>query len=439
MNKQLLFWLIIFLLSSVYPDGMFAQSDSDKEPQTSAFNPNLKFPTLQAYEAELKESGVMFDDARLCLFAPKRKSEEAKIIFEYLLKAYDELYNIVGMHTKYKMVVYHFPENSEYCRGGTSECTIWYDCKNLDLDQQEEWIKYKTPHLSGYIEEMAHNFVDASGAHFGWEMIGWSLGVRTAKKVAGNPILAEQAEQTRSGQMETFRRFRNAGCVFPKDLPANLCDRVHAHILWMCENRYGNNFWQDFFTEIRREQGNLKAAKELKDPDKIRNRKYQITIDCFDRLPKVEFKNLLKKNQISLLVDVKSLHPTDQNWNRKFLCPEDCNEPAEASDNEPANQNNPIVVDVNELPPLHKAVYGGHSQMSEQFIEQGANVNEKSPNGWTPLHIAAIGGHRILSELLLNKGADIKVMDNNGRTAAKLAEACGHNGLAEFLHSKEQE
>ena len=46
MNKQLLFWLIIFLLSSIYPSGLLAQSDSDKEPQTSVFNPNLKFPTL---------------------------------------------------------------------------------------------------------------------------------------------------------------------------------------------------------------------------------------------------------------------------------------------------------------------------------------------------------------------------------------------------------
>ncbi|MFA6187089.1 MAG: ankyrin repeat domain-containing protein [Phycisphaerae bacterium] len=436
MNKQYLLWFVIFLLSSIYPGGLFAQSDSNTEPQASVLNPNLKFPTLQAYETELKEPGIMFDGARLCLFAPKRKSQEAKIIFEYLLKAYDELYSIVGMHTKYKMVVYHFPENSEYGWGGTSECTIWYGCKNLDLDQQEEWIKYKVPHVSGYIEEMAHNFRDASNAQFGWEMIGWTLGIKTAKKVAGNPILTEQVEQTRIGQMETFRRFVSAGYVFPKDLPANLCDRIHAHILWMCENRYGPDFWQDFFTEIRKEQENLKAAEELKDPDRVRNRKYQITIDCFDRLAKIEFKNLLKKNQISLLTDVKSLHPTDPNWNRKFLGTEDYNKPPGTEDNKPESRDKPVV-DIEKLPPLHKAAYGGHYQTSEQLIEQGANVNEKSINGWTPLHIAAIGGHRMLSELLLNKGADIKVIDDKGRTAAKLAEICGHNGLAEFLHSKE--
>ena len=75
------------------------------------------------------------------------KEKEAKIIFRYLVKAYDELYRIVGRHTEYKIVVYHFPENNKHGWGGTSNCEIGYSYKNLDLASQEEWQKYKIPEI----------------------------------------------------------------------------------------------------------------------------------------------------------------------------------------------------------------------------------------------------------------------------------------------------
>ena len=298
-------------------------SKSDKLPSTPLLNPGLKFPTLKAYQAECKEPGIMLDEINIRLFAPKRKAREAKIIFKYLVKAYEQLYRLVGMHPEYKLVVYHFPENNEHGWGGTSNCTIWYSYKNLDLESQKEWTQYKVPHLSGYIEEMAHNFDGNAGAQFGWEMIGWNLGVKVTKKVARNPIFTRQIKQTRTVQKETFQRYRKAGCIFPQDLPGNLSDRIHAYVLWMCERKYGLSFWQDFFGEIRKEQENLNAAKYLRDPDKIRNRKYQITVECFDRLPKLEFKEMLKKYQLSLTTAIKSLRPTKPEWNRKFLGPDD--------------------------------------------------------------------------------------------------------------------
>ncbi len=412
-------------------------STSDKDPAIPLLNPNLKFPTLKAYEAECKEAGIMLDDTRLRLFAPKRKAREAKVVFRYLVKAYDELYRSVGLHPEYKLVTYHFPENNEHGWGGTSNCTIWYSYKNLEFESQKEWTQYKVPHLSGYIEEMAHNFDGHAGAQFGWEMIGWNLGVKVTKKVAGNPIFANQVKQTRALQRETFQRYRKAGCVFPPDLPGNLSDRIHAHILWICKKRYGLNFWHDFFKEIHKEQENLKAAAYLGDPDKVRNKKYQITVECFDRLPKIGFKKLLKKYQLSLTTAIKSLHPTEPGWDRKFLGPEDYKKASETVDNEPKNSVQPVPVDIEKLPPLHKAAYGGHYQRSKQIIEQGADINEKGPNGWTPLHLAAIGGHRTLCELLLNKGADIHARDGQGYSPAQLAKTHGHNGTAAFLRSKE--
>ena len=259
-------------------------STSERDPSTPLLNPNLKFATLKAYEAECGEQGIMLDDPCIRLYAPARKAKEAQTIFGYLVKAYGELYRIVGSHPDYKLVIYHFPENNAHARGGTSECTIWYGYKNLDLDEQREWTQYKVPHVSGYIEEMAHNFDGAAGAQFGWEMVGWNLGIKVASEVAGNPVLTEQINETRTVQRQTFQRYVQSGYRFPKDVPANLCDRVHAHVLWMCRQRYGPDFWPDFFKEIQNERQNLMAARYLKDPTRsgTENTKSQwnVSTDC---------------------------------------------------------------------------------------------------------------------------------------------------------------
>jgi len=116
---------------------------------------------------------VLLQGDHVWLFAPKRKANEAAIIFKSLVAAYDQLFAIVGVHTKYKIVVYHLPMGW----GGTSECVIEYDYSNLDLEKFDEWRRYKVPHVSGYVEEMAHNFVHA-------EMQGSTSGTSTATSVA---------------------------------------------------------------------------------------------------------------------------------------------------------------------------------------------------------------------------------------------------------------
>jgi len=331
-------------------------SRAPKEPARPLLNPALKFPTLKAYERQCQEPGIMLDDARLRLLAPKRKTREAKLVFGYLLRAYDELYRLVGVHPEYKLVVYHFPENNEHAKGGTSNCTIWYSYRNLELELQKEWTQCSVPHLWGYIEEMAHNFDGAAGAQFGWEMIGWNLGIKATQTVAGYYIQARQIKQTRAVQRETFQRYIKAGCVFPEDLPGNLSDRIHAHILWMCQRRYGPDFWQDFFQELRKEQDKLRAAAYLRAPDKIRNRKYQITVECFDRLPKIEFKKLLKKYRLSLTTAIKSLRPTEPGWDRKFLGPDDYEKPLEIMRRQ-SNPDQPVLLNLERFGPLHKATF----------------------------------------------------------------------------------
>ncbi len=285
-------------------------------------NPQLKFPTLKSYENQIKEPGVLIDGWYVRMYAPKKREAQARIIFGYLAKAYDELYAIVGRHPEYKIVVYHFPPGDTEGWGGTGNCTLWYSYKNLDLGSAEEWQRHKVPHVSGYIEEEAHNFVHATRAQFGWEMIGWSISAKVSQKVAGNPILREHIKDTRQKQVQTFKRYRRLGNTWPADIQPNLCDRIHAHILWMCEKRYGPGFWPDVFAELSKQRQRLIAAGRAEGTnDKRRIKRYQITLECFDRVLRrknVDFKKDLQTFGISLTEDVKSLHPRDPGWNRKL-------------------------------------------------------------------------------------------------------------------------
>jgi hypothetical protein len=150
-------------------------------------------------------------------------------------------------------------------------------------------------------------------------MIGWSIGVKATQKVAANPIFNKQVQETRQKQAQTFAKYNALGHTFPPDIEANLCDRVHAHLLYQCEQKYGPNFWPDFFTEVRAQRKALDDAVHQSGDDNIRNERYRITVECFDKLKGVQFKQLLQKYEISATVDAKSLHPTQPGWNRKLV------------------------------------------------------------------------------------------------------------------------
>jgi len=282
------------------------------EKSTQGLDPELKYADLPAFEAAIGQPGCLLKSDHVYLFAPKSREEAATIVLPYLQKAYDVLYGIVGVHTKHIIVVYNFPPGHKDAFGGTGNCTLWYDDTNLDLGRQDEWNQYHVPHVCGYIEEMAHNFVDATHAQFGWEMVGWSIGTIASAAVAPNPILAGDLDRTRQKQTETYQRYRAGGFVLPSDIEANKVDRIHAYILWDCEKKYGPNFWKDVFAEIRKEDGSLRAAGDDRD------RRYQLTVGCFDRLAGLNFKQRLTAGHISLTRDVKSLKPTEPGWNRQL-------------------------------------------------------------------------------------------------------------------------
>jgi hypothetical protein len=280
--------------------------------------PSLKYRTQDEFESTIDKPACLLKDENVWFFAPEEHEAAAKIIFSYLVKAYDELNSITGIHTEYIVVIYNFPKGHKDAFGGTSNCVIYYDDSNLHLNTFEEWNKYGVPHISGYVEEMAHDFVHASGVQFGWEMIGWSIGTEVMKRVLPNPVFLEGLKQTRQGQLETYKRYRKGNYTFPQDIPANQVDRIHAFLLWRCEQKYGAGFWESFFGEVKKRHKDFEKANELEGGDTARNRRYQLSIECFDALDKIDFKEMLVQNEISLTTDIKSLCPENSNWDRKL-------------------------------------------------------------------------------------------------------------------------
>lgn len=283
-----------------------------------SLKPSLKSRNAEEFEKEIGEPAVVLDSPNVSFFVPKRRENEARVVLGYLVRAYDVLHEITGIHTNYKFAVCAFPKGNSQGWGGTSDCCIEYSEENLDLQKQEEWREYQIPHVSGYIEEMAHSFTGAARTQFGWEMIGWSLGMEAAVKVAGTPKLESSIRATRQEQEATYSRYVRNGFVYPNDLPANVCDRIHAWLLYQCAKRYGPQFWPDFFREVRNHQSDLLSADRMSDRDKARNTRYQITIACFDRLPGLEFKKVLQGSGVSLTSDIRSLNPESPGWNRRL-------------------------------------------------------------------------------------------------------------------------
>lgn len=68
--------------------------------------------------------------------------------------------------------------------------------------------------------------------------------------------------------------------------------------------------WRDFFREAKKERTRLALGS--------RDERYTTTVECFERMSGLNFKQLLRANGISLTTDIKSLNPTAPGWNRKL-------------------------------------------------------------------------------------------------------------------------
>ncbi len=114
-------------------------ASSATEPARQRLNPSLKYPDEASFAAAIGQPACLLKNDHVYLFAPKTREKGAKIVLPYLVKAYDELYRIVGVDTNYIIVVYNFTKGHPDAFGGTSECAIYYDDIDLDLEQHPEW------------------------------------------------------------------------------------------------------------------------------------------------------------------------------------------------------------------------------------------------------------------------------------------------------------
>ena len=84
--------------------------------------------------------------------------------------------------------------------------------------------------------------------------------------------------------------------------------------------------------------------------------------------------------------------------------------------------------------PLHYACSGPDSLEVVRFLlNQGVDIDARSPNGTTPLMMAARYGSQDAAELLLMRGADVRLLNDRGLNAVEFARGVGRDRLAERL------
>ena len=66
---------------------------------------------------------------------------------------------------------------------------------------------------------------------------------------------------------------------------------------------------------------------------------------------------------------------------------------------------------------LHAAASGGNGRVVEYLLQEGLDINSRTPEGWTPLFVAARDGQAEVAKWLIFKGADLNVQSDLGATA----------------------
>lgn len=70
-----------------------------------------------------------------------------------------------------------------------------------------------------------------------------------------------------------------------------------------------------------------------------------------------------------------------------------------------------------EFSPIQAAASGGNEDVINYLLDNGANINEPTVQGWTPLFIALRDGHAEAAKLLVYRQADLQAVTDLGATA----------------------
>ncbi len=85
---------------------------------------------------------------------------------------------------------------------------------------------------------------------------------------------------------------------------------------------------------------------------------------------------------------------------------------------------------------LIQAVTKGNIATIRMLIDEGADINFRTPEDWTPLHLAVRLGHTDIARLLIEKGADIYPVTNEGMTPLRFAVLHGRGEIENLLLEK---
>lgn len=87
---------------------------------------------------------------------------------------------------------------------------------------------------------------------------------------------------------------------------------------------------------------------------------------------------------------------------------------------------------------LHYAAFAGRKDLITRFLEKGADINARAPNGTTPLMAAIYEGKREVAEFLLRRGADRSLKNDWGDGALEWAMKYKQTELAKLIASPEE-
>lgn len=98
-----------------------------------------------------------------------------------------------------------------------------------------------------------------------------------------------------------------------------------------------------------------------------------------------------------------------------------------------ADPNKQELQEIGGCTPLQRAVEKNNYKMAALLLQNGANPQLKSKNGFTALHYAAKEGFKDIVVLLIASGADVHQRDESGNTASFWANLNKHSGVLELL------
>lgn len=93
------------------------------------------------------------------------------------------------------------------------------------------------------------------------------------------------------------------------------------------------------------------------------------------------------------------------------------------------NNADPYRHMVYEYYPLHEACNRGNSNIVQEFILSGCDLNHPNSDGDTPLHIASMRGHVDCIKLLLSAGVNRTLRNSKGETPLQAAQFTNQTDL----------